>query len=158
MSSYGHFGLNVACSDHSALLDQIENIVAEASNKGFDTYYATQKARTYLDRFSLTNVSIFHNPYPVLPTTCRKEVAAAKEVFNSVATMLKNAGIDTGPIYDRDQLIPPSEAPQDITGTIKTVAIAAGIIAGALVLLPIIKEVVFVRKAARKLSGRRNRR
>ncbi len=155
MNRYG-LVTNIACSEHTMVLEQIENLLGEAAAQELTGFYAAQKAQTYLDRF--TGVSYQH---PVLPSTCAKEVATAKSHYNALATMIQNSGGGLGgggdvPLYTPDQLMKP---PEDITGTIKTVAVAAAVIAGAVVVLPIVLDVVGVRAAHRRVSGyRRNRR
>ncbi len=151
-----NYGLvtNIACSEHTDVLEQIETLLGEAAASGLSDFYAAKAAQTYLNRF--TGVSYQH---PVLPSTCAKEVATAKSHYNALATMITNSGGVGGgglvPTYTPDDINKP---PEDITGTIKTVAIAAAVIAGVVVLAPIVFEVVGVSRARRSMSGyRRNR-
>mgnify|MGYP001577335948 FL=1 len=126
---------NIACSDHTTALDQLENLVGEANRVGMQGLELNQ-AVTYLDRFS--GISWQH---PAWPSTCDREVANARAIYNALATRLKAQGAATGAnLFGPDDLVPPARP--DITGTIKTVAIVAGVIAGVVLLFPIVRAVV----------------
>lgn len=134
---------NFLCSDHTDVLDQIDNLIGEADRIGVAPLTYTQ-AKTYVAKFDRWGTTA----NPILPSTCDKEIALGRQIYNALAMTLKASGGAEGqPLFTPDQLTAPPQ--QDITGTIKTVAIVTGIIAGAVVLFPIVKEIIFARRAMR---------
>lgn len=116
------------------MLEQLENLLGEATRVGISAL-EVQQTRTYVDRFSGPSWQ-----HPVMPSTCDKEIAAARALYNALTNRLKMAGGAVGaPLYPADQLIPPSSS---ISSTIKTVAIAAAVVAGVVLLFPIVRQVV----------------
>lgn len=135
LGNLGRIG-NPLCSEHSDLLNQLDNMVGEADRQGY-TGLEYNQAKTYLARFDGFSIV---SPYPVLPSTCTSETAQARAIYTALAKAL-NVSIN-----------PPPPQPSDIVGTIKTVAIVAAIIAGVVAVAPVIWEVVGMHKAKRLLK------
>lgn len=121
-AGFSNFGriTNMACSEHTVILEQLDDLIGEADRIGLQSLAHVQ-AKTYVARF--TGVSWQH---PVLPGTCAKELGMARAIYTALnVDVAANGGSSGTPLP-----VPSSDAPADITGTIKTVAVAAAIVAG----------------------------
>ncbi len=121
---------NAVCSDHTTELEQLDDLLGEADRLSLDSLTVKQ-AQTYVARFN--GVSWQH---PMWPATCTAEVSKARALYKALNAEIRAAGGTAG--VERPP--PDSSGPTDITGTIKTVAIAGAIIAGVVLLFPIVKE------------------
>lgn len=92
---------------------------------------------------------------PLIGGACKNSVIEGRQLLARMNAILVAHGVSPIP----DPGVSPSGGLGDLglTDTLKTVAIAVAVLAGVVLVFPIVSEVVFARKASRRLAGRNRR-
>lgn len=132
----------LGCKELNVVTDRIGVALAAAETAGVPVNgSAYQAAKAFFDRED----GFFSSTWYVGAESCANLVASGNAVLAALNADIAAAGGQSVAIST-----PKLEEPADITGTIKTVAIAAGVIAVAFMAVPIITEVVAAVKLGRK--------
>lgn len=137
---------NPLCSSFAYEMNRLGPLLAEADRIGL-TGTVVDQARARLDVES-SSLMAWRRSDPVLPSTCAKVTNEVLALNNALAAAIKQRGGDPGIAAPPGQPYDPN-APSDTASTIKTVAIAAAIIAGVMVVAPMVWEGVAWAKVAR---------
>lgn len=137
---------DVTCSEFSAQMDRMSRLLGEVTRLGLTGTVVEQAKQRFADESS---AFFWKRSDPVLPSTCTRVTGEVTAINEALSKAIAAAGGNT------DVAPPPIPGGGNETAsTIKTVAIAAGVIAGVVVLAPLVFEGVAWAKIARKARGR----
>ncbi len=92
---------------------------------------------------------------PLVGDACKNAVLEGRQLLARVNAILTAHGV--APIPDPGVVPGSGGGIDDLMGTLKTVAIAAAVIAGVVVVAPLVFDFTAARKAKRRLAGRNRR-
>ena len=140
-----------ACSQLTSVLERLELALAEARASGVNTgSVAFRAADTFYSRE--TSYFAWNRSDPLLPGTCDRVAAegeAALRQLNAAIVGVGGSTIYTTPVGGGDGTPKPIDWSEAL-GTVKTVAIAAAIVAGAVAVAPVLAEAAGLSKMFRK--------
>ncbi len=158
-SAMGHFGLTWACNDVDAALDELKQLLNKAEEVGILTthWFSADEGDSVALQAQATYKGIINNNLVIMSDdACVANTNEARAASRRLSERLAQVGATVPeplrPDYEHQES-------QDPIEKAKPIVIAVGVIAGAVVLAPIVFEIVAsVRAARRGFRGYRRRR
>lgn len=144
--SLAGLGVLVGCAPFQLALRRLETAIDLAEKIG-TSGAPIEAAKAFISQYGTFNLTVFYDD-----KACQTATLEAEAHIAAVGKLSGTSSLPGGPkLSDRpgDQ-----SSTAELLSTIKTVAIAAGIVAGAVMLAPIITEAVGISKMLRTRSAR----
>jgi hypothetical protein len=141
----------VLCGSFANAMNRLSRLLAEAKRLNLGGTVVAQAQQRLDDESSV--VSFWKRSDPILPSTCTKVTAEVEALNTALEKLIAQAGGNVDVAPPPALPAPPSKV-SEVASTVKWVAVSAGIIAGVVLLAPVVYEGVAWVRQARKRKAR----